>query len=144
MPIDERTSALDDPWRFKSVLWAVPIESAYAEREALLHFGLPGRVRGYCVAGAQGSDSGRLPGQAASRSPWCVDVTRQKARSINWQACVGSKGDSDERMMSSRWKSRAAVVLPHQHEHFQISDSTFRWAYQPYWASHVNPLTAKV
>ena len=41
LPEDERTGALGDPWRFKSVLRAVPIESAYAQREALLHLVFP-------------------------------------------------------------------------------------------------------
>lgn len=38
---DERTDALSDPWKFKSMLWGVPIESAYAQREALLHLVFP-------------------------------------------------------------------------------------------------------
>ncbi len=41
LPDDERTDALADSWKFKSVLWTVPIESAYAQREALLHLVFP-------------------------------------------------------------------------------------------------------
>jgi 5-methylcytosine-specific restriction protein B len=41
MPEAERVEALGDPWRFKSVLSSVPIESAYAQREALLHLVFP-------------------------------------------------------------------------------------------------------
>lgn len=41
MPSEEQTIALGDPWRFKSFLDTVPIESAYAQREALLHLVFP-------------------------------------------------------------------------------------------------------
>lgn len=41
MPPEERSIALDDPWKFKSFLDTIPIESAYAQREALLHLVFP-------------------------------------------------------------------------------------------------------
>ena len=40
-PGDERAEALGDPWKFKAVLWTIPIESAYAQREAFLHLVFP-------------------------------------------------------------------------------------------------------
>jgi 5-methylcytosine-specific restriction enzyme B len=38
---DEQRQALADPWRFKEVLWQVPIQRGYAMREALLHLVFP-------------------------------------------------------------------------------------------------------
>jgi MoxR-like ATPase len=37
LPVAERDEALSDPWAFKSILFALPISRAYAQREALLH-----------------------------------------------------------------------------------------------------------
>ena len=37
----ERQTALADPWKFKVVLWQVPIQSGFAQREALLHLVFP-------------------------------------------------------------------------------------------------------
>src|SRR5579864_1439856 len=37
----ERDAALGDPWTFKQLLWQVPIQSGYAQREALLHLLFP-------------------------------------------------------------------------------------------------------
>lgn len=41
MAQDEQSDALSDPWKFKTMLWTVPIASAYAQREALLHLVFP-------------------------------------------------------------------------------------------------------
>lgn len=41
MPLDEQRAALGDAWKFKSILATVPIESGYAQREALLHLVFP-------------------------------------------------------------------------------------------------------
>jgi 5-methylcytosine-specific restriction enzyme B len=38
---DDRGQALADPWRFKAILWQVPINSGFAQREALLHLVFP-------------------------------------------------------------------------------------------------------
>jgi 5-methylcytosine-specific restriction enzyme B len=38
---DDREQALTDPWRFKAILWQVPINSGFAQREALLHLVFP-------------------------------------------------------------------------------------------------------
>ena len=38
---DDRQSALSDPWRFKEFLWQVPINSGFAQREAILHLVFP-------------------------------------------------------------------------------------------------------
>lgn len=38
---DSRRGALADPWKFKQVLWEVPIQSGFAQREALLHLVFP-------------------------------------------------------------------------------------------------------
>ena len=41
LPSEDREEALSDPWRFKQLLWQVPINSGYAQREALLHLIFP-------------------------------------------------------------------------------------------------------
>jgi 5-methylcytosine-specific restriction protein B len=38
---EERTAAADDPWRFRDLLQAVPLESGYGQRAALLHLMFP-------------------------------------------------------------------------------------------------------
>ncbi len=37
LPTDDIRAALSDPWRFREVLWAVPINRGYSQREALLY-----------------------------------------------------------------------------------------------------------
>lgn len=37
LPADERERLLADPWAFKAMVFALPIDRAYAQREALLH-----------------------------------------------------------------------------------------------------------
>ncbi|MCZ2817909.1 McrB family protein [Modestobacter sp. VKM Ac-2984] len=41
LPDDARTEALADPWAFHEVVNSVPINSAYSQRNALLHLGFP-------------------------------------------------------------------------------------------------------
>jgi 5-methylcytosine-specific restriction protein B len=41
LPLDERAAGLDDPWAFKRVAFALPVQGAQTQREALLHLVFP-------------------------------------------------------------------------------------------------------
>ena len=41
LPASQQTELLQDPWDFKSMLFAIPIDAAYTQRESLLHLVFP-------------------------------------------------------------------------------------------------------
>jgi 5-methylcytosine-specific restriction protein B len=49
----ERTTALEDPWAFKTWLWSIPHEGAQAQREALLHLAHPATFEPIISAGVK-------------------------------------------------------------------------------------------
>jgi 5-methylcytosine-specific restriction enzyme B len=41
LPAEERERALADPWKFKGIVWQVPLQKAQSQREGLLHLVFP-------------------------------------------------------------------------------------------------------
>jgi 5-methylcytosine-specific restriction enzyme B len=41
LPVEERERALSDPWRFKEMVWQIPLQKAQSQREGLIHLVFP-------------------------------------------------------------------------------------------------------